>query len=235
MKIQKLMNRNNIDSYDEYYKIVSNDDNTVEIEDFVNTLTTNTTEFFRENGHFIFLKKQVENIMTLIPRISKNSEIRIWCAASSTGQEPITLAIVLRDCLPKNIRIKILATDINSKVLKKAMQGDYSLAECDGLSKIHLLNHFTKTDDGYKAKPELLKLISYRYFNLMYEFNFKNGFDIIFCRNVMIYFNNSVQEELVNKFHDVLVPNGYLFIGHSESLINKKHTYRYVGPSIYMK
>ena len=235
MKIQKLMRRNNISSYDEYFSIITNEKNKVQLEEFINTITTNTTEFFREKAHFEYLKNNIGKILSEIPRIEKNGEIRVWCAASSSGQEPATLAMVLREILDSRIKIKLLATDISSKVLKKAMRGHYTLAEVDGIPKGYLMKYFTKDADGYQLKESVLSCISYRYFNLMNDFKFQNGFDIVFCRNVMIYFNNQVQETLVNKIYDNLTDRGMMFIGHSESLVNKKHSFKFVGPSIYKR
>ena len=235
MKIQKLMRWNNITSYDEYFSIISNDKNKAQLEEFINTITTNTTEFFREKAHFEYLKNNIEKILAEIPRIEKNSEIRIWCAASSSGQEPVTLAMVFREILNSRIKIKLLATDISSKVLKKAMRGHYTFAEADGIPKAYLLKYFDRVSDGYQLKSAILSSISYRYFNLMNDFNFQNKFDIVFCRNVMIYFNNQVQETLVNKIYDNLVDRGMMFIGHSESLVNKKHSFKFIGPSIYKR
>lgn len=234
-KIDKLMRRHSIPSYDEYYRIVVDNTNVDMVQDFINTLTTNTTEFFREKAHFEYIKNNIENIMQDAPRIKTNREIRVWCAASSSGQEPVTITMTLKECLPDNYKIKLLATDISSKVLNKAMKGLYNDNDCDGIPKYYLTKYFSKLGNSYQVKPEILNSISYRYFNLMQEFNFKNYFDIIFCRNVMIYFDNDVQETLVNKFYRYLIPNGLLFIGHSESLINKRHRYRYVAPSLYKK
>jgi chemotaxis protein methyltransferase CheR len=235
MKIQKLMRNNQIANYDEYFDIISNDNNKEKIQEFINTVTTNTTEFFREKAHFDYIKNNIDKILVNIPRIKRNREIRMWCAASSSGQEPATMAMVLRECLGEDIKIKLLATDISSKVLKKAMKGRYTFAECDGMPKYFLTKYFHRMSDGYQLKDSILGSISYRYFNLMNEFNFKNRFDIVFLRNVMIYFDNKVQETLINKIYANLVNKGMLFIGHSESLVNKKHSYKFVGPSIYMK
>lgn len=235
MKIEKLMRLNDISSYDEYFKIISDDRNSEKIQEFINIVTTNTTEFFREKAHFDYLVKNIDQIINEVSRIKKNREVRVWCAASSSGQEPVTLVMILKESLGEKINIKLLATDISSKVLKKAMKGYYTLAECDGIPKYYLTKYFIRQNDGYQVKDSILKCISYRYFNLMNDFRFKNSFDFIFCRNVMIYFDNKVQEVLVNKFYDNLVMQGLLFIGHSESLVNKVHSFKFHGPSIYKK
>ena len=145
------------------------------------------------------------------------------------------MAMVLKESLDSSIDIRILATDISSKVLKKAMSGKYTFSECDGIPNYYLTKYFYKLADGYQLKENILKMISYRYFNLMNDFNFKNSFDIVFCRNVMIYFDNKVQETLINKIYNNLTSKGFLFIGHSESLVNKQHSFKFVGPSIYRK
>ncbi len=235
MKLQKLMRKNDISCYDEYFQIISNNNNKTAIQEFINTITTNTTEFFREEAHFDYLSQNIDKILLEIPRVKNKGEIRVWCAASSSGQEPATLAMVLKECLDERINIKVLATDISSKVLKKAMKGQYSLSECDGIPKYYLTKYFTHEENGYQLKNSILNCISYRFFNLMDEFNFRNSFDIVFCRNVMIYFDNKVQETLINKIYDNLIDGGTLFIGHSESLVNKKHSFKFIGPSIYKK
>jgi len=235
IKLQKLMRRNNIENYDEYFRIISNDNNKEHIQEFINTITTNTTEFFREIAHFDYIRNNIEKMLANIPRIEKNKEIRVWCAASSSGQEPVTMAMVLRECLDAKINIKLLATDISSKVLKKAMTGKYTLSECESIPKYYLSKYFQKEEEGYKLKKDILNLISYRHFNLMSSFRFQNRFDLVLCRNVMIYFDNKVQETLINKIYDHLTNGGIFFIGHSESLVNKKHSFKFVGPSIYKK
>ena len=235
MKLNKAMNKNNIKSYDEYFSLISNNTSTADFQKFVNYITTNTTQFFRENNHFKFIKENMNYILENNPRIMKDKEIRIWSAGCSTGQEPVTLSIILKECFNNEINLRILATDINTKVLKKAISGEYLDTDCSSLPREYMLKYFDKIDNVYKVKKEILSNIKYRQFNLTNKFNFKKGFDIIFCRNVMIYFNNASQEKLINKFYQHIVPGGLLFIGHSESLINKKHAFKNIGPSIYIK
>jgi len=235
-KITKLMHRRGMASPQDYIKFIVSAKNADDIQEFFNEITTNTTEFFRENEHFKYIKENIEKIVADIPRIKRDREIRLWSAPCSSGEEPITMAIVLKECLPPDIRIKILATDISEKVLVKAQRGIYSESECKGLSKQHRMTYFKKQPDGFfMVDPDLKKLITYRHFNFMDEFRFKKGFDIVFCRNVMIYFDNPVQEKLINKFYDVIVPNGLFFIGHSESMLNKKHNFNYVRTAIFKK
>jgi chemotaxis protein methyltransferase CheR len=231
------MHRRGMTKPQDYINFILTATNPDDIQEFFNEITTNTTDFFRENEHFKFIKEDINNIMAEIPRIKRDREIRVWSAPCSSGEEPVTLAIVLKECLPPDIRIKILATDISEKVLVKAQRGIYSESECKGLSRQHLTTYFSKTTDGfYAVDPNLKNVITYRHFNFTDEFKFiKRNFDIIFCRNVMIYMDNPTQEKLVNKFYDVLIPNGLFFIGHSESLLNKKHSFKHVRTAVFKK
>jgi len=235
IKLDKLMRNNGFTSYDDYYEVLTGPNNREQKIEFLNVITTNTTHFFREPAHFEFIKSNMDVFLKSVPRITQKGEIRVWCAASSTGEEPVTLAMVLRECLGENIKIMMLATDISTKVLKKAMSGFYTKKECENVSKYYLSKYFIKVHGGYKVTDEILNCISYRCFNLMNTYPSKYGFDIIICRNVMIYFDNDVQEALINRFYENLVPDGLFIIGHSESLINKKHKYKYLSPSIYVK
>lgn len=235
-KLKKAMYNMNFDSFDEYYNILLKTNKHSDFQELINCVTTNTTEFFREKEHFDYIKKNINYILEVNNRIKKNGEIRIWCSASSTGQEPVTIAMVLKEVLGKTVDIKILATDIDTKVLEKAMSGCYAIRDCKNIPSYYLSSYFEcDMKENYVVKKEILKMIRYRQFNLMEEFKFFMGFDIIFCRNVMIYFNINTQQKLIEKFYDNLIEGGLLFIGHSESLFNKIHKFNYSGPSIFIK
>lgn len=235
LKLDKSMRKLNIPSHEEYLKHLQRPDCKDYFQQFVNDITTNTTEFFREKDHFHFIEQNLSFILKNNPRISNAKEIRVWSAACSSGQEPISLAILLKECLGSYIDIKILATDIDSKILSQAIKGIYSHSDCEDIPSTLLLRYFDQYQGNFYVKDEIKSIIKYRLFNLMEDFNFKKGFDIVFCRNVMIYFNNPVQEILINKFYDQIVNGGLLFIGHSESLFSKSHKYTYIEPTIYMK
>lgn len=235
MKVNKAAVDHGASDLEDMLKKLVHERNPDAFQVFVNHLTTNTTHFFRENHHFEYISSNMRQIIQNIPRIRQTGEIRVWVAGSSSGQEAVTLSMVLNESLPDGIRIRILATDINSKVLKKAMSGEYSVSDCDSLPESYRRKYFRKVANGYKVSDTILKNITYRYFNLRNEYNSNNKFDIIFCRNVMIYFDNDFQQDLVDKFERNLIHNGYLFVGHSESLMNKKHGFAYLGPSIYQK
>lgn len=235
MKVLKSMEKQQIKSYEDHLTYLQGKNSIEHFQLFINDITTNTTEFFREKEHFDFIKQNLGKILNSNPRISNSKEIRIWSAGCSSGQEPVTLSIFFKECFKNDINVKILATDIDSTILSQAIKGIYSPSDCDSIPRTLLLKYFSKTKQGFSIKQEIRNSITYRHFNLMNNYNFKKGFDIIFCRNVMIYFNNTIQEKLVNKFYQNLVPGGLLFISHSESLVNKSHNYKYLGAAIYMK
>jgi chemotaxis protein methyltransferase CheR len=235
-KIDRLLNRRGIATYEEYWELINRPGNNADFQEFLDTMTTNTTEFFRENAHFNYINNNWESIIRHNPRIARNREIVVWSSACSSGQEPVTIALVLVELLKsKNIGIRILATDLDTQILQKAASGIYTQKECEGIPANLLSKYFSKVGTDYQVNQQLLSLISYRQFNLMHDFRFRNGFDFIFCRNVMIYFDNTTQETLVNKFYDHLVPGGLFFMGHSESMVNKKHNYTPVAPALWQK
>ncbi|EAT12555.1 protein-glutamate O-methyltransferase CheR [Bermanella marisrubri] len=204
-----------------------------ELNEFINSITTNLTSFFRESHHFEFLAKEI------ITQWRKNPKepIRIWSSACSTGPEPYSIAITLRKNIKvDNLDIRILATDLDSDVLKKAKSGEYPLKEIELLPRDYH-NCFYKNEDGAKAriKDEYKGLIQFNRLNLLGPWPMKKKFDVIFCRNVVIYFNKDTQVELFNRLHDALKPNGYLMIGHSENLYGANHLFKPLGRTIYQK
>ncbi|MGE5422827.1 MAG: CheR family methyltransferase [Ignavibacteriales bacterium] len=234
-KLSRLLRKKQLDSADDYLKLLSQPGNKNDLQEFINMMTTNTTEFFRENDHFDFLKNNIGYLLEQNPRIVKDRVIRVWSSACSTGQEPITLAIVLHELLKQQIEVRILATDISSQVLLKAMSGTYNQTECLDIPSYYLQKYFEKQGEQMVVKDEIHRLVKYRLFNLMSPYHFRKGFDIIFCRNVMIYFDSETQQQLIDKFYPQLPPGGLFFLGHSESLINKRHSFKPVGHSIYVK
>lgn len=235
-KIRKAMHRVGIESFDEYFTALSKTQNEDVFQQFINIITTNTTEFFREKEHFQYLMKNINAVLQSNPRILRNREMRVWCAASSSGQEPVSIAMTLKQCLPRDVMLNMLATDINSEVLSKAMRGQYLRSDCQGIPLEYRTKYVRDLDaEKVQISADILSCIKYRKFNLMTPFPFKKQFDIIFCRNVMIYFPDTVQRELVRKFDACLIPGGYLFVGHTESLLNKKSTFVSVAPSVYTR
>ncbi|MGE5559421.1 MAG: CheR family methyltransferase [Bacillota bacterium] len=232
-KINKMMNNTGICNYEEYYRLITS--NGVFWKDFVDEITVNKTEFFRENNHFDFIHREIFYIARKNPRIVKNKEIRAWSAGCSTGEEAFSLAMCFMETVPEAYNIKILATDINHSVIKKAQTGRY-LISAESVPSYYLHKYFQKySDHEYIISPVIRKLIVFRHFNLTDDFPFENKMDIIFCRNVMIYFDTQIQQQLFQKFYDILVPGGLLFLGHSEGILDKNLGFRYVQPTIYLR
>lgn len=234
-KLKKLMDRNGIASSDEYYELITGKNSEAYLTQFLDVMTTHTTNFFRENSHFEYIKNNVNMILKINKRINSNKEIRGWSAACSTGQEPYTLAMVLKEVVPSEIRIKILATDISSKVVEAASKGVYPKEIKKEIEEYYIKKYFEDTNGTFRISDEIKEMLTFRLFNLKQQFKFNKQFDIIFCRNVMIYFEQEFQSMLAEKMYDILVPGGLLFIGHSESLSHKQHKFKYIQPSVYMK
>lgn len=233
-KIAKTMRKYQIDSFDRFYHMLVNGSDELWT-DFTHEITTHKTDFFREIHHFHFIYNRMKWIKDTIPEITQSREIRVWSAGCSTGEEPYTLAIILTESLPVQITPFILATDISKEVLKRAMKGEYPITIKQEVPPQFFFKYFRKVGHHYEVDDALKKVIRFRQFNLMDPFPFKKRLDIIFCRNVMIYFDAQTQNALLKKFYQALAPGGLLFIGHSESLSNRDHNFRYLEPTIYQK
>jgi chemotaxis protein methyltransferase CheR len=200
-----------------------------EWQEFVNCLTTNLTSFFREEHHFPVLHAELS--------ARKASSVRIWCNAASTGEEPYSLAMTVNEALGTNANAKIFCSDIDTKVLATAAAGVYA-ADARGLSPERLRQHFmrgTGANSGFiRVKPELKKLVEFRAFNLMDErWSLGDPFDIVFCRNVMIYFDAPTQRRVLERMHRAMRPGGLLFAGHSENFGESKDLFRLRGKTVY--
>lgn len=221
----------------QYIERLERDHSGQELVLFLDCITTNKTDFFREPQHFDFLTREV------LPKLDKlcgpNGPLRIWSAACSTGEEPYTLAMVLRENRATWERrgASILASDLSTKVLDHAKQGIYAQDRVASLPRQVLTAYFQRGTNRWsghvRVRPELRAMVTYRRINLMDSFDFDQPFHVIFCRNVMIYFDKPTQERLVEKFYNCLVPGGLLFVGHSESLTGIRHRFDFVRPAVY--
>ena len=197
-----------------------------EWQEFVNCLTTNLTSFFREDHHFHALATDLK------ARAGQN--LRIWCNAASTGEEPYSIAMT---CAEANASVKIVASDIDTKVLATASRGVYG-ADARGLSPERLKAHFLRgkgaNSGSIRIKPELARLIEFRPHNLMdARWSLGEPFDIVFCRNVMIYFDSPTQRRVLERIHGVMKPKSLLFVGHSENFTESKDLFRLRGKTVY--
>ena len=210
-----------------------------ELEAFTNAVTTNLTAFFREAHHFDYLADTL--IPDLLKRNRDSRRIRLWSAGCSTGEEPYTLAMMLRENIPDihNWDVRILATDLDSEVLAKAAAGIYEQQNIQRVLGDRLQRWFRKGTGIHKGKAkvlsELQELIAFRKLNLMESWPMKGPFDVIFCRNVLIYFDKPTQKKLFERFAGILVQEGHLFIGHSESPMDLTDRFTLIGQSIYKK
>lgn len=230
-----VLQEKGLTSFSQYFELIKKKDS-LEITAMINKLTTNHTYFLRESAHFDFLK---QIILPGITRDSNRREIRIWSAGCSSGEEAYTTVMTIEEFLglKKNQwDYRLLATDISHRVMNKAMEGIYSPESLEKLPAAWQTRYFTKQTDGnYLLKPEIRDQVIFKYFNLMDRFPYGKPFDVIFCRNVMIYFDQDTKNALIQKFYEVLKPGGYLFIGHSETVRRDKTPFEYIQPSIYRK
>ncbi len=242
-RLSKRLTKTGMGSFEQYYKFVTrHDKNGKELVHLLDSISTNKTDFFREEKHFDFLNTKLLPDLIQKKEKGKNKTIRVWCAASSSGEEPYTLAItILNHINPNNgWNIKILATDISTKILQRAIKGIYTKDSLKGISPAIVSAHFKRVvidkSNCFQAKDHLKEIITFRRFNLMTpNFPFRNPFDFIFCRNVMIYFDSETQRKLISKFYNCLPKDGYLFIGHSETLAKRTNGFKYTQPAVYQK
>lgn len=225
--------------YKEYFNYLTEQDSSgEELVEMINAMTTNKTDFFRETHHFQFIKDKVIPAVKQRAKNTGSRHLRFWSAGSSTGEEAYTLAMTLLDCFPElyNWNMKILATDIDTRVLEKAAAGIYSLEQSKKVPFIYWDRFFKKMPDSQQVvvKSELKAMIHFLWLNLLTNPWPMHGlFDVIFCRNVIIYFNSETQHQLIDRMAQILKPGGYLMLGHSESLHGIHDGFRHVGHSIY--
>ncbi len=236
-RLENYILRHGYDGYDEYMAKVEKNPKGEEARNLINVLTTNHTYFMREFEHFEFMRQKILPKLKVSEAASK--DLRIWSAASSTGEEAYTIAMVLKDFFGIDHRAwdtTVLATDISTKVLMHAQRGRYLKEQIEPLPENWRRKYFKQIGPmEYQVKPELKKEVLFRQFNLMNPFPFRKPFHIVFLRNVMIYFDEKTKLELLNKIYDHMAPGGYLFIGTTESVNRNGTRFQYVEPSIYRK
>lgn len=221
-RLSKIVRQLGLPTFDAYLDYLEQDGREADGQAFVNALTTNLTRFYREDHHFDHLVKYVQGLMARRPRVGPDGRprLRIWSAGCSTGQEPYTIGMCLLAALPDLRRwdFRILATDIDTNVLAKAAGGVYPENELSGLSS-ERARQFERPGDGTIRIPGAVReLVSFKPLNLMAQWPVKGPFDAIFCRNVAIYFDKPTQAQLFSRFGQMLAPDGFLYIGHSENL-----------------
>lgn len=240
-RLQKRLRELNIASYKDYIDFLfSKKGMEDELIHMVDVVTTNKTDFFREPNHFEFLTSFV--LPEIMNKKSFQYQVKIWSAGCSSGEEPYTLAIVLsefRDKIP-NTDFYILGTDISSRILEKAALSIYPEQRIEGIpmamKKKYFLRSKNRTKQTVRVNAELRKKVVYKRINFMdHDYDLNETFDIIFCRNVLIYFDRENQERIINKICTKLKPGGYFFLGHSESIMNMNVPLSQIKPTIFRK
>jgi len=235
-RVRKRMRDLGIDNYRSYLRHATGDESGGEIVRLIDAVSTNVTHFFREPDHFDFLKKVIKGWLSL-----GQKRFRIWSAASSSGEEPYSIAMSMMEIIGKDESdVKILATDISTEILAQARLGIYSREKIKSISRQLKLNYFQKVSgangDYFQVMDSLKQIATFARLNLSKPpFPMKGPFDLIFCRNVMIYFDNPTRTKLVKEIHRLLKPKGYLLTGHTESLTGIKTEFKCISPSVYVK
>lgn len=237
-RLSRRLRANGMSRFRDYCDLLENNPG-AELEQFTNAITTNLTAFFREEHHFDYLKNSL--VPELMEHYRKTGKLRIWSAGCSTGEEPFSLAIALRESIPDidNRDIRILASDLDSNVVNTGRSGIYPCERIDSIDAKRKKRWFQPGKGANQGKvrvsSELQKLVSFRQLNLLHDWPMRGKFDAIFCRNVVIYFDKPTQKTLFERFANIMHSHGALFIGHSETMHNVSDAFQLVGKTIYRK
>ena len=214
-RIKEILREKKLDSVDDYYKLITSDHE--EMKRMLDAVTTNLTRFFRNQPHFEALEKYVIPHVLEEKKKTGDKTVRVWSAGCSTGEEPYTIAMLLKRILPVGYDFQVTASDISLKSLMVGQSGFYADNKVDGIPPDYLSQYFTKSAGGYQVNKEIMSKVKFDYHNLKNDSGMRN-LDVIFCRNVMIYFDEPAQLVVLNRFWNSMASHSYLFIGHSESL-----------------
>lgn len=230
-RLSRRLRSLNLSSFDAYLDLIEGPNPGEEMQAFVNSVTTNLTSFFREGHHFEHLSEAV-----IAPMVARNERrLRIWSAGCSTGEEPHCIAMtILGACPMPPPEFKVLATDLDTKVLSVAESGTYPKDRLDSIPAEHR-SRLTVAPDGesFTFKPEVRGLLHFRHLNLLSHWPMRGPFDVVFCRNVLIYFDAEFKARLIDGFADLLKPGGFLYLGHSESILGTHPKLKSLGRTIY--
>ncbi|MCC5926874.1 MAG: protein-glutamate O-methyltransferase CheR [Bacteroidetes bacterium] len=230
-RLLKRLRRLGLYDFDDYFDYIESDKSGVEFLSLVDVLTTNKTSFFRESQHFDYINDVV------MPTIN-DREVAWWSAGCSSGEEPYTLAMNYLQYKKGRGNLRILATDISSLVLQRAKEGIYSAEHVRDIPDAWLKKYFTRigvNPEAWQVDDRIASMIKFGRLNLQESWPMKGPFNIIMCRNVMIYFNRDTQQKLIKRFYDLLEPGGHLFLGHSETISGPNPGFVSVRPAAYQK
>jgi len=239
-RLNKRLREGDFKSFGDYYRYVITAEGTDELITMIDSLSTNVTFFFREEGHYVKLRQILPAMMETLTRSGRPGRLLIWSAGCSTGEEPYSLAItVCEGATDRPTEIAITATDISTRVLHAAVRGAYQQDKLKNVSPGVLKKYFQlgcgRWEGHCRIKKKIRDMVRFLRFNLMDTPPSDFLFDIIFCRNVMIYFDKETQAALVNRFYNCINKGGYFFVGYSESLTGLDHGFKYIEPSVYRK
>ncbi|MCP4348541.1 MAG: protein-glutamate O-methyltransferase CheR [Desulfobacterales bacterium] len=239
-RLQKLLRARGFKTFEQYCAYLEADKTGQEYEELINRIATNHTYFYRENIHFDFFIAKVLPEATRELKKNNSNDLRFWCAGCSSGEEPYMMVMLMMEYFGNEYfmwNAGVLATDISTKALSEAIKGVYPDERLNQMPSVFKHKYFQKIgNNAWAVNDRVKKEVTFRRFNLMSSsFPFKKQFHAIFCRNVMIYFDQETRNRLIQKFYDITKPEGYLFVGHSESLGRGRSPYRYVMPAVYQK
>lgn len=224
-RLKENLREKNIATVKEFYNVIIK--NKEELKNFLDSITTNLTRFFRNQAHFDALENYVIPELKKIKQPTGNTTIKVWSAGCSTGEEPYTIAMLLSEILSPPWTFDITASDISLKCLMTGKEGFYSDSRITGIPDAYLAKYFDKVEGGYKVHTDLMSKIRFDYHNLKNDSG-QRGLDLVFCRNVIIYFDETAQTAVINRFWDAMAEKSFLFIGHSESLFGMDTKFEFV-------
>ena len=231
-RIAKRVRELNLSNHKEYLDFVTDRNNGDEIENLIDVISTNVTHFYRESSHFEILELELKKWAK-----SGKNRIRIWSAAASSGEEPYTISMVASDALKEfNVDLRILATDISRPMLQKCVKAQYTPKALEMLPTNYIRDYMIKVNNHYRVSDAIKGRVLFKRVNLSKPpFPMRGPMDVIFIRNVMIYFDNRVKQKLINEAYRLLKVGGILFVGHSENLTEITHKFKTVAPATYKK
>lgn len=239
-RLQSVLKRRGLPDFRSYLEFLESSEGTDAFSELVDRISTNHTYFHRESSHFDFFRTEVLPDLVGRVRAPDDKDLRIWCAASSTGEEPYTIVMAMLDVMGESYggwKAGLLATDLSSDVLERAAAGVYTEENVSRLPRTLRDAYFERIDaDRFRVCARVRREVVFRRFNLIQDrYAFKKPFHVVFCRNVMIYFDAPTRQAVSDRIYDVLVDGGYLFVGHSESLDRTKCRFEFVRPGVYRR
>ncbi|MFP4331402.1 MAG: CheR family methyltransferase [Alkalispirochaetaceae bacterium] len=224
-RLKERLRSNKLETVGEYYAYVLRDPEELKV--LLDAVTTNLTRFFRNQAHWQTFEHFVVPDLVARKKKTGQNKLRVWSAGCSTGEEPYTLAMVLNELLPPGFTQEITASDLSLKSVLTAREGFYAESRVSGVPEYYLNKYFEEKEGGYRVVDSIRSLIKFDYHNLKNDSGLRN-LDIVFCRNVLIYFDDAAQKQSVERFWEAMAPFAYLFIGHSESLFGMNTAFEFV-------